>query len=73
MPRERKSVKLNGRAWQRVRWGDEEWNSNRQPRPCPDCGVAWGALHSRFCQHEECPRCQAQLISCNCEAQETIR
>jgi len=73
MARKRKSVKLNGRAWQRVRWGDEQHHLNREPRACPDCGTAWGELHLRFCQHEECPRCSGQLISCNCEPQETIR
>jgi hypothetical protein len=33
---------------------------------CPDCGVASGGKHHPTCDHEICPRCKAQLITCNC-------
>lgn len=33
---------------------------------CSDCGVAVGGFHHAWCQHEECPRCHGQLISCTC-------
>ena len=36
-------------------------------RPCPDCAVAVGELHSPGCDMETCPCCGRQRISCACE------
>lgn len=36
------------------------------PGLCPDCNVADGQYHHIHCQHEQCPVCGGQLISCNC-------
>jgi hypothetical protein len=33
---------------------------------CADCGVMAGSVHHRYCDQEPCPRCGAQLLSCNC-------
>jgi hypothetical protein len=33
---------------------------------CPDCGVTWGHYHHLGCDHEVCPACAGQLISCEC-------
>jgi len=33
---------------------------------CPDCGIAPGGVHHTNCQHEVCPKCHGQLISCSC-------
>ncbi len=37
---------------------------------CHDCGVAVGGFHHPYCDAEECPRCHAQLASCDCWAEE---
>lgn len=34
--------------------------------PCQDCGVSLGSAHHEHCQHEACPRCGGQMISCQC-------
>ena len=33
---------------------------------CRDCGATYGHPHHTFCCVEDCPRCHAQLLSCNC-------
>ena len=35
-------------------------------RKCHDCGAAWGQLHVPYCDMEICPRCNTQLIMCEC-------
>ena len=36
---------------------------------CGDCGCEEGELHNYFpdCDHEICPLCKQQLLSCNCD------
>jgi hypothetical protein len=38
---------------------------------CPDCNVAAGGTHHRYCDNERCPSCGGQLISCGCVAKAT--
>lgn len=33
---------------------------------CRDCGVLTGGFHHRGCCIEVCPKCEGQLISCEC-------
>lgn len=33
---------------------------------CADCGAEKGETHHPGCDWERCPRCNAQLLSCNC-------
>ena len=33
---------------------------------CGDCGVKYGQLHVIGCDMEHCPRCNGQVISCDC-------
>jgi hypothetical protein len=35
-------------------------------RRCGDCAALPGNYHHVGCDLEECPRCQGQLISCDC-------
>jgi hypothetical protein len=34
---------------------------------CHDCNVAPGGIHHFGCDVERCPRCDGQLICCDCE------
>ncbi len=34
--------------------------------PCGDCGCKVGEYHQPECDHERCPKCGGQLISCGC-------
>ncbi|MCZ8547633.1 hypothetical protein OOJ09_25895 [Mesorhizobium qingshengii] len=53
------SIRLpDGRELPRIR--------HSKPHACSDCGVADGDLHAAWCQHEPCPSCGGQLISCLC-------
>lgn len=60
-----KSVKINGKVYERVRYGNEEveWEDDR----CHDCGAEPGLLHHAGCDVEECPVCGNQLTSCDCD------
>ena len=33
---------------------------------CHDCGASPGEYHAHGCDMEVCPRCEGQLIGCNC-------
>ena len=35
-------------------------------RRCHDCGVAAGGVHHPGCDQELCPKCNGQLIGCDC-------
>ncbi len=37
-----------------------------KPRRCGDCGAMPGFYHHGGCDIEECPRCDGQLLSCDC-------
>lgn len=43
------------------------WPKNKEEYTCPDCFVNWGELHHWDCEHEPCPVCLGQLVSCNCD------
>jgi len=56
---------LNGAICPRIRYGREEARL-RAATSCGDCGVIEGEFHVPTCQHEECPRCHGQFLSCCC-------
>jgi hypothetical protein len=58
---------INGREYQRIRYGDEsdDWGADRQP--CHDCAVIKGQYHVAYvCDVERCPVCDGQAIGCDC-------
>lgn len=57
---------LDGKAFARVRYGDEhgDWGANEHA--CHDCRVIKGEVHAPGCDGEECPACGGQLLSCEC-------
>lgn len=61
-------LKISGRVYRRILWGEEgESYPVEDFDTCPDCGVAKGEPHVQHCDVERCPRCKAQLLSCNCD------
>lgn len=75
----RKTVRLTGKRYRRIRYGSEirhlqwqitpkmraEWKESIKNR-CHDCGVKSGELHLEGCDFELCPRCGGQFLGCAC-------
>ncbi|MCK6460881.1 MAG: hypothetical protein L6Q95_13445 [Planctomycetes bacterium] len=63
----RKTTVVDGIAYERVRFGDEEddWGADRGP--CHDCAAVKGEFHVPGCDVERCPACAGQAIGCDCE------
>lgn len=38
---------------------------------CHDCGIKPRGIHHQGCDMERCPKCEGQLISCNCDIEGT--
>jgi hypothetical protein len=34
---------------------------------CPCCSAARGQLHEPLCEREQCPICEQQVMSCDCD------
>jgi hypothetical protein len=60
------SVVIDGKAYARVRYGEEadDWGADKVA--CHDCRVIKGQIHVWGCDVERCPACAGQLISCDC-------
>lgn len=72
-----KTLKLNGKRYKRVKYGDEEravefGESGSRTlsavplQPCHDCAAVIGQYHCEGCDWERCPRCGGQLLGCEC-------
>jgi hypothetical protein len=65
----RTSYTSEGVAYPRIPYGAETF---RQPKeaastPCRHCSTIFGKLHEPRCDYEQCPKCNLQCMSCDCE------
>lgn len=65
------NVKISGSKYPRVTYGNEYGRTSKAGRAnikplCRDCGCAIGQLHVPYCCVEQCAKCGAQAISCDC-------
>lgn len=65
-------VWLNNQSYQRFRYGEEPmWRHSEYGdhpiRACGDCSCLPGQYHASYCDIEQCPRCEGQFLSCDCE------
>ena len=59
--------RINGKSYQRIRYGAEQDDWGAEIHPCHDCAVVKGQLHVHGCDVERCPVCGGQVISCDCK------
>lgn len=62
-----KTIIINGKEYQRIKYGDEEDDRGAEEHPCGDCAVLKGQYHVPGCDIEQCPACGGQVIGCDCE------
>lgn len=48
-------------------WSEPEYQDFVPKEFCRDCACAIGELHGPSCVVEDCPRCGAQMLTCDCE------
>lgn len=65
-------VWLNGKPYARFRYGEEPmWKyseyGDHPVRACGDCSCLPGQFHGSYCDIEQCPCCEGQFLSCDCE------
>jgi hypothetical protein len=58
---------IDGRLFERVRYGSERDDWGADQHPCHDCAVLKGQYHVPRCDGEQCPKCGEQVISCDCD------
>jgi hypothetical protein len=58
---------VGAQPFARIRYGDESDDWHADAIPCHDCAVVKAQYHVPSCDVEECPNCQGQALSCDCE------
>ena len=57
----------DGKTYSRITFTNEEvLVVPSKIKSCGDCGVSKNGIHHLGCDMEECPRCNGQFISCDC-------
>jgi len=64
------TITIDGTQYERIRYCHEAYRPTNREHICKDCGVLADQFHVPGCDFEECPRCNAQLLSCDCEVEE---
>ena len=59
------TIKINSQKYKRIPHGKESFDWEQEV--CFDCGAKLNKYHTPGCDHEECPKCGEQLISCDCD------
>jgi len=66
----RSKLTIDGTTYERVRRGARDHEVVPDRERCPDCGALEGEYHrldGGVCDAEICPKCNTQLLSCDCE------
>ncbi|OYP38928.1 hypothetical protein [Rhodopirellula sp. MGV] len=60
------TLEIDGKPFERIRFGDERDLPVESMEHCGDCGVLKEQYHVPSCDIEQCPNCFGQVMSCGC-------
>jgi len=57
-----------GVSYARLPYGSETFRApvEAASQPCRHCCTIFGKLHEPMCDYEQCPKCNWQIMSCDC-------
>lgn len=61
--------RAEGVTYLRIPYGSETFRDPAEAAstPCRHCSTIAGKLHTPRCDYEQCPKCNRQCMSCDCE------
>ncbi|WP_223654183.1 hypothetical protein [Hymenobacter psoromatis] len=64
--------RIETQIFKRVAFGKDDNFELFSQDICGDCGVKKAMYHTNGCDHEQCPKCSGQVISCKCIIEELV-
>jgi hypothetical protein len=66
---EERTLVCESENYAKIAYGDETFRDPVESShgPCRHCGTIKGKVHTHACDYEQCPRCNYQMMSCDCE------
>ncbi len=64
-----RAYRVGSASYPRIPYGSETFRDPQEAmnQPCRHCNTLLGKLHDPDCDYEQCPACNRQIMSCDCE------